>query len=151
MNLLVDEYHQDPPIRRASLPFATRFVSCRENFEVAVVAKRRLRSGWKRELNLAESIWSKRGAGIWLKIRPTIADRFSWEILSDDGKVIREWHPKATHTHFLDFDRRGRVIFSNSGCLYAWEDCPSGKPVMIADLRENQFAPITPPADYFDK
>lgn len=46
---------------------------------------------------------------------------------------------------FLEVDFRGRVIFGEAGCLWAWDNCPDGAPTRIADLRDQTFENIVPP------
>lgn len=69
-----------------------------------------------------------------------------WELCDRDGKVVREWRPKPFQPQFLDVDHRGRVLFGDKGCLWAWQDFPAGAPTMVADLSQNKFENVAPPA-----
>ncbi len=55
------------------------------------------------------------------------------------GGLVRNWQVPKHHTHFLEVDQLGRIIFSEEGCLWAWSDFPNGEPTLIADLNRNQF------------
>ncbi len=35
-------------------------------------------------------------------------------------RVVKKWVVPADHTQFLEVDARGRVIFGDHGCLWAW-------------------------------
>ncbi|MBS1721416.1 MAG: hypothetical protein JSS66_00250 [Armatimonadetes bacterium] len=69
----------------------------------------------------------------------------SWRIVDTEGDIVREWRDKSARPQFLEVDHRGRVVFGDEGCLWAWEDCPKGKPKLVADLRENRFSNVPPP------
>lgn len=62
----------------------------------------------------------------------------TWTLFDKDRNPIRKWHTAADKPMFIDFDPRGRVVFGEDGCLYAWENWPQGEPKLIADLNENK-------------
>jgi hypothetical protein len=91
-------------------------------------------------------------AGIWRKPfeRGSLCriDRHlveEWSICDASDKPRKTWMPRTWQPQFLDLDGRGRIIFGDQGCLWAWEGFPDGKPRMIADLSPNSFTPIAPP------
>ncbi len=69
-----------------------------------------------------------------------------WVLLDLEGKVNRSFNPPESEPQFLDIDHRGRVVFGDQGCLWAWEGFPDGKPTLIADLNANRFEAIEAPA-----
>lgn len=82
----------------------------------------------------------------WLPEEERFIHRERWSIVSDDGKVVKSWVPKAWHPQFLDVDHSGRIVFGDQGRLMVWKGFPNGKPKMIADLTPNEFEPVKPPA-----
>lgn len=68
-----------------------------------------------------------------------------WSICDGNGIVRRDFKPKSHHPQFLDMDPRGRVVFGDKGCLWAWDEFPKGKPQLIADLNANRFEPVEAP------
>jgi hypothetical protein len=94
-----------------------------------------------------------RDPGIWKKpfARGALVrvDRYKaedWSVEDETGRVLRTWQIKDWHPQFLDVDARGRIIFGEKGCLYAWATFPNGDPQLIADLNPNVFSPVPPPA-----
>lgn len=77
--------------------------------------------------------------------RITSYDRDRWRLVSNDETVHRDWKPERGHLQWVDIDARGRVIFGENGCLWAWENFPAGEPNLIADLNPNKFESIPPP------
>ena len=69
----------------------------------------------------------------------------NWELRDEDGVIHRTFKPVLRGAPLLDIDRRGRVIFGEAGCLWAWADFPHGEATMIADLNANQFDPLPAP------
>jgi hypothetical protein len=72
--------------------------------------------------------------------------QMTWRVCDSDGRVHKEWTPQYAQTQWLDIDHRGRIIFGEKGCLWAWEGFPDGEPKLIADLNANKFEPIEAPA-----
>jgi len=68
-----------------------------------------------------------------------------WSALDTHGKLIREWASPHGQTHWVDVDARGRLVFGDKGCLWAWGNFPKGEPRLIADLNNNKFKAIPPP------
>ncbi|RYG33845.1 hypothetical protein EON81_17120 [bacterium] len=66
----------------------------------------------------------------------------------EEGWRVREWRAHMRFLPIIDFDHRGRVVFVDDRCIYAWEGCPEGKPKKIVDLTEGEFKAIPPPPDY---
>lgn len=58
------------------------------------------------------------------------------------GRVCLVLHAQRSGSS-LELDHRGRVLFGDSGALWAWNDCPRGRPRLIADLRDT--VPTTAP------
>ncbi|MCH8977702.1 MAG: hypothetical protein IH945_00460 [Armatimonadetes bacterium] len=71
--------------------------------------------------------------------------RERWELVDADGVVRRRFQPERHHPQWLDIDHRGRPVFGDKGCLWAWEGFPSGEPKIIADLNKNRFEAVPPP------
>jgi len=71
--------------------------------------------------------------------------RETWKLLSRDRTTVREWTPDKWHSHWVDVDYRGRIIYGEDGCLWAWDGFPDGEPKLIADLNANKFEPIEAP------
>ena len=105
------------------------------------------RRGWgriKSEGRLKASGW----AMAWLKKVPSgrllyesaredDAGREAWTLFDGAGKTVRRWETEEGKPMFIDFDPRGRVVFSEGGCLWAWAGWPTGEPRLVADLNEN--------------
>lgn len=70
----------------------------------------------------------------------------TWQVVDCEGVVRRQFLSGWYSTQFLDIDHRGRVVFGDQGCLWAWEGFPDGKPTLIADLNANRFEAIEAPA-----
>lgn len=91
-------------------------------------------------------------AGIWEKVfrsgrlRRKEEETEEWQILDSAGDVRRSFRKDRFEPQFLDIDHRGRVVFGDQGCLWAWEGFPDGKPTLIADLNANRFEAIEAPA-----
>ncbi|AIE86503.1 hypothetical protein OP10G_3135 [Fimbriimonas ginsengisoli Gsoil 348] len=68
-----------------------------------------------------------------------------WSLIDDSGVERRSWKPRGGHPHWIDVDRRGRIVFGEMGCLWAWSDFPDGEPTLIADLNANTFESVPPP------
>lgn len=64
-----------------------------------------------------------------------VETRNSFEIQDAAGNAVRAWPKKPFIPQFMEVDHRGRVIFGDQGCLWAWEDFPNGRPYEVADLR----------------
>lgn len=66
-------------------------------------------------------------------------------LVEESGEVRvtleRPWNSWA----WLDLDGRGRVVYGDKGCLWAWKNFPQGEPKLVADLNANRFEPIPPP------
>lgn len=87
--------------------------------------------------------WQVIGNGESLeRVRP-VPER--WRIIGADGAEVRNFLMKDHDCQFLDVDSRGRVIFGDKGCLWAWERCPEGEPQLIADLNGNVFQDVATP------
>ena len=69
-----------------------------------------------------------------------------WRVRDESGQIRLRLPPDETSIHFLDIDHRGRVVFGDQGCLWAWEGFPDGEPTLIADLNANRFEAIEAPA-----
>ena len=89
--------------------------------------------------------------GLWCKPLPSGRlervqdDQEEWSISELSGLAQKTFRPGVFETQFLDIDYRGRVVFGDQGCLWAWEGFPDGKPTLIADLTQNKFESIAPP------
>ncbi len=68
-----------------------------------------------------------------------------WQLCDDSGKVHRTWSSRNSHLQWIEIDAKGRVIFGENGCLWAWEAFPEGQPTLIADLNSHSFQPILAP------
>lgn len=90
-----------------------------------------------------EGVWEKAFVGGLLRF--TQADRQRWDIVEHSGQIAKTFDHPWHGTQLLDVDHRGRLIFSEGGCLYAWEGFPQGKAKLVADLNGNRFEPIPPP------
>ncbi len=116
---------------------------------------RLLRSGWcefpqqlrefpVRTEQYAGTVYEKRFVGGLLRrIYWYLSDE--WEAFDEAGKTVLRWETKWNSSHWLDVDMRGRVLYSDKGCLWAWADFPNGESTMIADLNANQFENVVPP------
>lgn len=71
--------------------------------------------------------------------------RERWELVDCSGQTRLRLQPKSHHPQWLDIDHRGRPVFGDKGCLWAWEGFPDGEPTMIADLNDNKFEQVAPP------
>lgn len=56
------------------------------------------------------------------------------EVRDHAGRVRLELRPKEYQPQWIDLDPRGRLVYGDRGCLWAWEGFPKGKPKLIADL-----------------
>lgn len=89
--------------------------------------------------------------GLWSKPFPegrferVQDDQEEWRIVDLSGNARKTFRPEVFERQFLDVDHRGRVVFGDKGCLWAWEGFPDGEPTMIADLSPNRFEEIAPP------
>jgi hypothetical protein len=77
--------------------------------------------------------------------RESAHDAVTWSICSDSGMEIRTWNPEPFHPQWIDIDARGRVVFADKGCLWAWSNPLIDNPTKISDLTLNQFVAIEPP------
>ena len=68
-----------------------------------------------------------------------------WEVRDESDVAKLAFARGMFEPQWLDVDDRGRVIYGDAGCLWAWADFPKGTPQMIADLNANRFEPIAPP------
>lgn len=75
--------------------------------------------------------------------RETYAEGETWGVRDDSGKIHRKW--SQAQRQWLDVDARGRVVFADQGCLWAWADFPDGEPKLIANLHDNVFEAVPPP------
>lgn len=80
-----------------------------------------------------------------LLVRETVDHGERWSALDDSGSVRLSFNSPTFGWQWLDLDRRGRVIYADKGCLWAWADFPNGDPQMVADLNANVFEPVAPP------
>lgn len=66
--------------------------------------------------------------------------------LIDDRRTVR-WIRRAEGLQhpWLDVDKRGRVVYGDEGCLWAWEGFPKGEPKLVADLNGNLFEGFATP------
>jgi hypothetical protein len=92
-------------------------------------------------------------SGIWKKpfkkgllLRAEHHDRETWSVCTPDEEPIRSFLVPQFGDQFLDIDRRGRVIYGDNGCLWAWRDFPKREPKLIADLNDQTFEEVPPPA-----
>ncbi len=99
-----------------------------------------------------EGVWVKRFARGHHERRVSVAEpswqghHEVWSLHSTDGAAQRTFRPDPRGCQWLDVDHRGRVVFGEEGCLWAWEGFPDGAPRMVADLREHRVTRIaTPP------
>ncbi len=69
----------------------------------------------------------------------------TWTLYDRRENVVREWRNKGEHPGFFDFDPRGRLVYGEAGCLYAWSRWPDEEPRLIADLNANVFENVPPP------
>ena len=72
-------------------------------------------------------------------------DEEVWSVCDLDGQERLSFSMARHRPLLLDIDSRGRLIFGDAGCLWAWADFPNGEPKMIADLNANEFEPVAPP------
>lgn len=70
----------------------------------------------------------------------------TWEALDLEGQAHLTFQIEGTGTQWLDLDHRGRVVYGSEGCLWAWEDFPSGEPKLVADLNGHTFRAFEAPA-----
>lgn len=68
-----------------------------------------------------------------------------WSIFDNAGVERRTWRPELFIPQWVDVDGRGRIVFGDKGCLWAWDGFPGGEPKVIADLNGNRFEPIEAP------
>jgi len=80
----------------------------------------------------------------WLE-RETWYGNQAWRLVDDSGVVRKDWKPNSFHPQWIDVDGRGRVVFGEAGCLWAWTDFPDDEPKLIADLNGNRFEPVAAP------
>lgn len=110
-------------------------------------AERLERRGWirvKSEGRLKASgfamAWIKKtdkGRLVYQSTREDDAGDETWTLFDAKGNAVRTWNTPLGKPMFIDFDRRGRLVFGEEGCLYAWENWPEGEPRLIADLNAN--------------
>ena len=110
-------------------------------------AERLERRGWQRvksEGRLKASGWAmawiKNAPGgrlLYESAREDGSGRESWRLLDRDGRLVRRWETEEGKPMFIEFDGRGRLVFSEAGCLYAWQGWPQGAPTLVADLNAN--------------
>ena len=61
----------------------------------------------------------------------------TWTLTDPRGKLIRRWQTDPSRPMFIDFDARGRLVYGEEGCLWAWENWAEEDPRMVADLNGN--------------
>lgn len=69
----------------------------------------------------------------------------TWDLRDRKGNVVRAWENTEPDTVWIDVDHRGRLLIGDQGCLWVWEDFPTGEPRMIIDLSGNVFEEAAPP------
>ncbi len=91
-------------------------------------------------------------SGLWIKpfaggtLQRT--DHYSyevWEACDTGGKPHLRFEVPQFGSQFLDVDQRGRVVYGDKGCLWAWDGFPNGQPTLVADLNGEKFEPVPPP------
>lgn len=70
---------------------------------------------------------------------------FRWSAHDEAGVEVRSWVETVWSSHWVDSDGRGRLVFAEGGCLWAWQRFPDGEPTKIADLNDNVFERVEPP------
>ena len=96
-------------------------------------------------VRLGETRWRRPFDGGVLERVGTFEELERITLSEPSGEVRLELERPWNSWGWIDLDSRGRVIYSDRGCLWAWEDFPEGKPTMIADLNENKFQALPPP------
>ncbi|MBS1714088.1 MAG: hypothetical protein JST30_07090 [Armatimonadetes bacterium] len=96
--------------------------------------------------------WRTDAAGLMVKSfangrleRHSWHDRGVWKALDSDGRERLSLAERTFESRWLDVDHRGRVIFGDKGCLWAWDGFPDGSPTLVADLNANTFENVPPP------
>ncbi|MGI8924171.1 MAG: hypothetical protein ACR2HJ_09070 [Fimbriimonadales bacterium] len=77
--------------------------------------------------------------------RETSAVGDRWSAHNDSGAEVKSWKPPMWQPQWLDVDGRGRIVFAEGGCLWAWNRFPDGDPTLIADLDLEAFRKVPPP------
>lgn len=77
-------------------------------------------------------------------VRVRTRSEVRWEARSDRGKVRLVLRPQRSHPQWIDFDRRGRLVYGDRGGLWIWEGFPRGRPKLFADLTEDRPDASTP-------
>jgi len=71
--------------------------------------------------------------------------RERWTAHDTAGAERKFWKPARWHPQWVDIDGRGRVIYGEDGCLWAWSGFPDGRISLIADLNGHVFERKSPP------
>lgn len=123
---------------------------------VGFVWRERLeKRGWRRIKGAKRTLSNPNVAMQWFKDAPKgrllyestrtdDAGDETWTLTDPKGVLIRRWETDPSKPMFIDFDARGRLVYGEAGCLYAWANWPDEEPRMIADLNANVYKGAEP-------
>jgi len=144
------EIHHPNAVNMAIPPPADIIGKRVETREVGFVWFARLEArGWQRIKGAKRTLskpdvamqWFKRapnGRLLYESNRTDDVGQETWTLFDKDGNPIRKWETEPDKPMFIDFDHRGRLIYGEGGCLYAWENWPQHAPKLVADLNESK-------------